>query len=112
MEKKFVPPALTFLTGAGLWIIVVVLKLTKSGITEDNPQLAFYICVAAAVLLVVSGLLCMLAGGPAFGQLVRLGVLLGLAAYSYWVIDDTTGMWVLVIAGGAAVLSVIAFVRQ
>ncbi|MBD3277644.1 MAG: hypothetical protein GF388_05030 [Candidatus Aegiribacteria sp.] len=111
MEKKFVPPVLTFLTGAGLWIIVVVLKLVKSGITEDNPQLSFFMCIAAAMLMVISGFLCMLSGGPAFGQLVRLGVLLGLAAYTYWVIDETTGIWVLVIAGGAAILSVIAFFK-
>ncbi len=109
MEKKFVAPASIFLTGAGLWIVLVILRLTKAGLVADWPWLGTAVCIAAGILVLVSGLLCLLAGGPLMGQIVRLIVLLGLTVYSYFEVGKTAWIVVAIAAAGAVVLSVRAF---
>jgi hypothetical protein len=109
MEKKFVAPVSAFLTGIGLWIVLVILRLTKAGLVTQWPWLGTAVCIAAGILVLVSGLLCLLAGGPFMGQIVRMIVLIGLGVYSYFEVGKTAWTVAAIAAAGAVVLSVRAF---
>lgn len=109
MEKKFVAPASTFLVGIGLWVALIILRLTKAGLVTRWPWLGTAACIAAGILVLVAGFLCLLAGGPPVGQLVRLVVLIGLGVYSYFEVGRTAWTVVAIAAAGAVVLTVMAF---
>jgi hypothetical protein len=109
MEKKFVAPASTFISGVGLWIILVVLKLTGSGMVMDWPWLAPAMCIAAGVMILISGIACITAGGPAMGQIVRLVVLMGLLVYTHLSVGVTASIGILITAFGEVVLCIVAF---
>ena len=85
MDRKFVFPVATMLGGLGLWIALVILRPAGFGPVHDLQWPAPALCILSGALILVSGIRCATAGGPLSGQLVRLAVLLGLAAYARWV---------------------------
>ena len=109
MEKKFVAPASTFIAGIVLWIALVVLRLAHAGFLGELPWLGTAVTIAVGILVLISGFLCLQAGGPAAGQLVRLLVLLGLAVYAHFQVGAEAMIVVLIAAAGAAGLTIRAF---
>jgi hypothetical protein len=111
MDKKYVFPVTTMLIGLGLWIVLVVLRLVGFG--PAMGWLASAMCIASGSLILISGVACVSAGGPIVGVLVRLAVLLGLAAYAHWVVERipaVTGS--LVAAAGTVVVGIVALASR
>ncbi len=82
MEKKFIVPAVSFLSGVAIWIVFFVLHLTGNLLQALwlNPGLN----LLAGGLILFSGIRCKKAGGPRVGSIVRACVLLVLALLTYW----------------------------
>ena len=111
MDKRYVIPATTMIIGLFLWIVLVVLRLIGFGPVLDWPWLASAMCIASGVVILVSGIICARAGGPIVGAVVRLAVLLGLAAYAHWVIGRTPAViGPLIAAAGMLVTGIVALV--
>ncbi len=97
-----------FLSGVGLWIIAVALRLMDSGILVQWAWLAPALCIASGVMVLVTSFVCLHFGGPFAGHLVRIAFLLGLAVYSNWEVGKNTAITVLVITILALVPAVLA----
>lgn len=82
MEKKFVVPAVTFLSGLAIWIVFFILYL--SGNLLQGLYLNAALTLAAGGLILFSGIRCKKAGGPRMGSIVRASVLFALALLTYW----------------------------
>jgi hypothetical protein len=109
MERKFVAPVSTFIAGLVLWIALVVLRFMNSVFLAGTPWLGTAVTIVIGILVLVTGLLCLIAGGPAAGQLVRLLVLLGLAVYAHFQVGAAAMIVVLIAAAGALGLTIRAF---
>ena len=92
MDRKYVIPVTTMLIGLGLWIVLVILRLAGFSPVQDWSWLAPAMCIASGALILISGIVCMKARGPFAGLVVRLAVLLGLAAYAHWVVGQTVAV--------------------
>jgi hypothetical protein len=107
MDRKYVLPVTTMLTGLGLWIALVVMLLAGFGPALHWTWLAPAMCIASGALILISGIVCAKAGGPFAGLVVRLGVLLGLAAYAQWVVGQISAtIGALAAAAGIVILGI------
>jgi hypothetical protein len=100
------------LCGVGLWIILVVLRLAKFSPVMTSTWIAPAVCIASAALILISGIVCAMADGPFIGILVRLVVLLGLAAYAYWVVGRTAAIGPLIASAGMIVLGIVFLILR
>lgn len=96
MEKKFVVPAVSFLSGLAIWITFFVLYL--SGNLLQGHWLNAALSFIAGGLILFSGIRCNKAGGPRMGSIVRGSVLLVLAILTFWKIGFIAA-GILLIAG-------------
>jgi hypothetical protein len=113
MERKYVFPVTMMLCGLGLWIVLVILRLAGFGPVSDLPWLAPAMCIASGALILLSGVRCAMVKGPFAGLVVRLAVLLGLAAYARWVAGGTAGVaGALAAAAGMVILGVLVLVLR
>jgi hypothetical protein len=88
MEKKFILPASTFLGGIVLWLtLFFVIDLKEN---DFWPKFLFGIITGG--LIVVSAFSCRRSNGPKFGNLFRSGILLVMAALTFWKIGITAAI--------------------
>lgn len=107
MEKQFIVPALAFLVPLFSWIAVFVLRTTTGTFSGVKPWIETGIYLAIGLLILFSGIRCKQVGGPALGSMVRGGVLLVLAALTWWKAGSPAGLSLLV---PGAILWIIALV--
>jgi chromate transport protein ChrA len=82
MEKKFIVPAVSFLSGVAIWIVFFVLHLT--GNLFQALLLNAGLSLLAGGLILFSGIRCKKAGGPRMGSVIRASVLFVLALLTCW----------------------------
>jgi hypothetical protein len=88
MEKRFIPPATTFLVGAVAWLAFIV-----TGWTHALPSpLPLAVSALVAVTIFYSGLLCRRARGPRYGGPVRGLFLIVMAVLTFYRIDPAAGL--------------------
>lgn len=113
MDRKYVFPVTMMLVGLGLWIVLVILRLARFSPVLDWTWLAPVMCIASGLLILISGIACVSAGGPFVGVVVRLVALLGLAAYAHWEVSRTSAViGQLVAAVGIVVVGVVSLTSQ
>ncbi len=86
MEKEYVVPATTFLSGLAIWLLLLILHETGVLMNTMGMQLATGLLTGG--LLVFSGYRCRKALGPRVGNVIRAGVLIVMALISFWRIGD------------------------
>lgn len=91
MEKPFVLPAVTFLSGVGLWILFFVLRWTHGWAQAQGAGFELAAGLLVGGLVLVSAIACQKADGPRLGGWVRGGVLLVLGVLTLWKAGTLTG---------------------
>lgn len=84
MEKKFIVPAVTMLTGILVLIAFFILYGTGVWMNELTPWSEVILYLVAGGLVVFSGWRCRHVGGPRAGNVFRTVLLFLMAAYTYW----------------------------
>jgi hypothetical protein len=98
MTGKFFVPIATMLAGILVWVVFLLLHVV--GLWRLPAWLAVTLCVAAAGLIVFSGVRCRQVDGPRVGNVVRTVLLLVFAASTWWKTGVVPGA---VFAAGAVV---------
>ncbi len=106
MDDTFVWPAGVMLAGAGVWVLLVVWRATISRLRKWPAWVEPGLMLTAGGLVLFSGVSCLLIGGPLIGQIVRLGLLLGMTAHAYWKFGKavTRALLVMTVVEGVLVL--------
>lgn len=107
MQSQFIVPFAAMLAGMVVWVAFVILRVAVRGKRQWSRGAEVGVCLAAGALVVFSSFGCLRAGGPAVGQVVRFGVLLGMAAFTYWKIGAASAA---VLMAGAAIVGALALV--
>ncbi len=84
MDDTFVWPAGVMLAGAGVWIALIIWRATISRLRKWPTWLEPGWMLTAGGLILFSAVSCLLIDGPLVGQVVRLGLLLGMTGYAHW----------------------------
>ena len=84
MDKNFVIPATTFLSGFFLWLVFIILHALFDAVQDYAVGLDIIVCFLTGGLIVYSGISCKLKGGPRIGAIVRTIVLFVLAMITFW----------------------------
>jgi hypothetical protein len=84
MDKKFYLPIATMLAGILVWVVFLILHETGLDMHEHTLRMAAGLCLAAAGLIVFSGIRCRQVDGPRVGNVVRTGLLIIFAAITWW----------------------------
>ena len=109
MGNKFLVPVVSFLAGLLLWLAVFVLYRPGSWMVERAPWPAAVVALAVGGLIVFASIRCRRAGGPRAGHIVRTGLLLVMAAFTYGKMGIVPAGVLVAAAVVAAALGVAAF---
>lgn len=107
MEQQFVIPAYTFIVGLGLWLAYFIARLSSNTVKGWPMQVELAVALVTSGVFILSGITCLLAGGPTYGQLMRAGVLLVLAGLTHWKVGAASAR---VLLFGVLVLGVLAVI--
>jgi hypothetical protein len=109
MDRKFIIPISSMLLGLGVWLTYFVARKFSSAVRDWPPRAELAVALVTGALIVFSGFTCLMARGPAVGQVVRAGLLLILAGLTYWKVGAQAAAVLLFGALVLAVLAVVAF---
>jgi len=83
-DEEFGWPAGIMIAGVVVWICLVLWQVLFGRLREWPRWIEQGLCLGAGGLVLVSGFVWLLTDDSAVGQIVRLGLLLGMTAYAYW----------------------------
>jgi hypothetical protein len=103
MENKVIVPAVSFVVAVLFWVAFFVLHLMGRLMPDLSPWLEVVVCLVVGGLVIFSGARCRQLGGPRVGFVVRSGVLLVMALFTFWKVGIIAGCVLLaaVIASGS-----------
>jgi len=98
MEKKYIIPASTMISGLILWIIFLIVY------SKDDAALQTEILIGliSGGLILFSAFRCRAVGGPREGNIFRASLLFIMTVLSFWLIGSTSA--IIFLAGSAATL--------
>ena len=96
MEKKFILPASTLITGIIVWVIFLIVY------TSDNimQMTEVIIGIITGGIILFSAFTCRRAGGPRSANIFRASVLFVMAVLSFWLIGIIAAILILVASIG------------
>ncbi len=98
MERKYIIPASTMISGLFLWIIFLVFYNSD----EVMPRTEILIGLISGGLILFSAFRCRAVGGPPEGNIFRASLLFVMTVLSFWLIGSTSAL--ILLAGSAATL--------
>ena len=98
MEKRFIVPAVSFLTGVLIWVAFFVLYVVDRWVQGPAPWPEVALCMVVGGLGLFSAVRCHQAGGPRVGSIVRAAVLFVMAMLTFWKVGIVAACVLLVAA--------------
>ena len=105
MRSKYFIPAATMIAGLIVWVVLIVLHETVDAVGKHPLKLGAGLCLVAGGLIARSGLRCRQVNGPRLGNIVRTGLLIVMAAVTWWRIGAIAAIVLLVAAVVTGVLA-------
>jgi len=105
MEKRFVVPAVSMVSGVLIWVVFFVVNLVGSLVQRLAPWLEVASCLVVGGIILFSAVRCYKVGGPRVGSIVRAVILLLMALLTIWKVGNIAAS---VLLGAAIVTGALA----